>query len=444
MTSAAPISAKPTAVVFFARDFLAHEFPKIGLLFGDYRRVYITANDAEAQLIGQYEPDSEICQIAGTPEAPDMHSKRDERGFNDDRVLRLLGSDQLSPIVNPIHALCSYLTAKYDIRYYFDEPVSGFANFAFNRAFTDAGAICLHFQSSWVPGFMFFTSDQAQRRPVALHLEHDNPERVKQHVEARRDGLARPLYVLNYGSVRKRMVDIGGTMAKVVYRKLFRRNALYIDRDVQAHLFHLQSLIWSFLGRYSRDPVANGNTGVRYVVFPLHYEPEAVLNYFSDFQRQEEIAAQILDSLPLGYELVLKEHPSQPGALHLPKWTSLRKAKRVVLLRGDYDSRRLLSLRPITVSIASTFALEAAVAGCPVGVLGGVHFLDMPGITALREPREWTKLIDAAPSNIEAIVQWYEQFLATYCFSGNFMRGQTALPQLSEMVQIQTKADRSR
>lgn len=444
MTSATSISVTPKAVVFFARDFLAQEFPKIGLLFGDYRRVYVTANDVEAKLIGQIDTDSEICEIAEGPVTSDARRRTGEYGFNDDRVLRLLGCDQLKSIVNPVEALCAYLTTKYDIRYYFDEPVSGFANFAFNRAFTEAGAVCLHFQSSWVPGFMFFTSDQAQRRPVAFHLAHDNPDRVKQHVVARRDGLARPLYVLNYGSVRKRLVDIGGTAAKIVYRNLFRRKALYIDRDVQAHRFHLQSLIWSFLGRYSRDPVANGNTGVRYVVFPLHYEPEAVLNYFSDFQRQEEIAAQILDSMPLGYELILKEHPSQPGALHSPKWASLRKAKRVILLRGDYDSRRLFSLRPITVSIASTFALEAAVAGCPVGVLGGVHFLDMPGITALNGPREWTKLIDAAPSNIEAIIQWYERFLATYCFSGNFMRGQTVLPQLSEMVQILIKADQSR
>jgi Capsule polysaccharide biosynthesis protein len=444
MTSAASIPPMPKAVVFFARDFLAQEFSKIGLLFSDYSRVYITANQAEIRTIKQIDPNGEICQIVEESATLVNHNTSRERGFNDDRVLRLLGTKQLSAIVGPIEALCSYLTAKYDIRYYFDEPVSGFANFAFNRAFTSAGAVCLHFQSSWIPGFMFFTSDQAQRLPVALYLEHNNPERVKQHVEARRDGLARPLYVLNYGSVRKRLVDIFGTLSKVVYRRLFRRAALYIDRDVQAHLFHLRSLVWSFLGRYSRDLAAGKYAELRYVVFPLHYEPEAVLNYFSKFQRQEEIAAQILDSLPLGYELILKEHPSQPGALHSPKWASLRKSRRVILLRGDYDARRLFSLRPITVSIASTFALEAAVAGCPVGVLGGVHFLEMPGIMPLSDPAEWTKLLNATPASIEDIVRWYERFLAKYCFEGNFMRGQTTLPQLNEMVKILTDADKSR
>lgn len=444
MTSADLISSKPKTVVFFARDFLAQEFPKIGVLFSDYRRVYITANNAEGNVISLHDPDGEICSICEAPTASGIYEESVGRGFNDDRVLRVLGSDQLAGIVKPIESLCRYLTEKYDIRYYFDEPVSGYANYSFNRAFTAAGAICLHFQAGWIPGFMFFTADQAQRQPFALKLNHGNPERVKQHVEARRDGLARPLYVLNYSSVRKRLVDICSTAAKVVYRKMFRRTALYIDRDIQAHLFHIRALVWSFCGRYSRDPAAAGDADMRYVVFPLHYEPEAVLNYFSDFQRQEEIAAQILDSLPLGYELVLKEHPSQPGALHAPKWASLRKAKRVILLRGDYDARRLFGLRPITVSIASTFALEAAVAGCPVGVLGGVHFLEMPGISALRTPGEWTKLIDTKPAKIDDIVRWYEWFLETYCFLGNFMRGQTALPQLSECVQILIKADKSR
>lgn len=444
MTSGDSISPKPKAVVFFARDFLAQEFPKIGVLFSDYRRVYITANDAEGKVISQHDPDGEICRIVEAPSASGMHGDPVGRGFNDDRVLRLLSSDQLSEIVRPVAALCTNLTETYDIRYYFDEPVSGYANYSFNRAFTDAGAVCLHFQAAWIPGFMFFTSDQAQRNPVAVHLDHGNPERVRQHVEARRNGLARPLYVINYGSVRKRLVDICTTATKVVYRKLFRRSALYIDRDIQAHLFHLRSLISSFFGGYSPDPLVNGHAARKYVVFPLHYEPEAVLNYFSDYERQEEIAAQILDSLPLGYELMLKEHPSQPGALYAPKWASLRKAKRVILLRGDYDARRLFALRPITVSIASTFALEAAVAGCPVGVLGGVHFLQMPGITALDAPGDWTMLVDQQPAGIDAIIGWYEYFLATYCFSGNFMRGQTALPQLSECVHILIKADQLR
>lgn len=113
-------------------------------------------------------------------------------------------------------------------------------------------------------------------------------------------------------------------------------------------------------------------------------------------------------------------------------------------LRGDYNARRLFALRPVTVSLVSTFALEAAVAGCPVGVLGSVHFLQMPGIAALRKPGEWTTLIDAEPAPIDAVIHWYEQFLAKYCFAGNFMRSQTALPQLSECVQILIKADQSR
>ena len=131
---------------------------------------------------------------------------------------------------------------------------------------------------------------------------------------------------------------------------------------------------------------------------------------------------------------MLKEHPSQPGALHLPKWAELRQAERVVCLRGDYRISDLLEQRPVVVSIGSTFALEAALAGCPVGMLGGAHFQHAPGIIRLRKPTDWLSLLDTPVGSAESITEWYGTFLDRYCFRGTIMRNRTDVPDLAAAV----------
>ena len=151
--------------------------------------------------------------------------------------------------------------------------------------------------------------------------------------------LQKGTYVINYSSINKRIYDIIINSLKLFYRVLFKKKQYYLDADVSAHLIHIKCLYLSIFKKYSHDPIKSLN--YKYVLFPLHYEPESVLNYFSKYTRQEEIASQILDTLPMDYKLILKEHPSQPGALHLNKWDDLRKSKRVVLLKGKYNTKSL-------------------------------------------------------------------------------------------------------
>jgi hypothetical protein len=419
------------AIVFLARDFLSVEFPRMSAHFADLARVYIVVSEAEARAVRAGDPAGEVVRI-GSFDADPGSLEDMAAAVNMDRFLRYLDGDEVIVVLRTIAGVCEHILSRYRVLYYMDEPVSGYANDAFNRAFSSAGALCMHFQTSWLPGFAFFVSDKAQDAPLRLDLLSGGAELVREHVRRRQAGLGRPLYVLGYGKLRKRVADLATTAGKIAYRKLFRRNALYIDRDASAHRFHVRCLWHSLGGRYSPDPARQPPR--KYVIFPLHYEPESLLNYFSPYSRQEEIAAQILDTLPPDYTLVLKEHPSQPGALHLPKWAEVRQAKRVVCLRGDYRIADLLVQRPVVVSIGSTFALEAALAGCPVGMLGGAHFQHAPGITRLLKPTDWLSLIDAPTGSAEAIIEWYGAFQDRYCFRGTIMRDRTDMPDLAAAI----------
>lgn len=414
------------AAIFFARDFLSLEFPRFAHSLGDRPRVYLVMNAGEAAAVATADPGGEIVSVGASRAA--RLPVDDIDAIARDRTLRFAAPQEIDQVRRNILAVCETVLARHPApAFYLDEPVSGYANEMFNRRFAAAGALCLHFQSAWVPGYMFFTSDRGQERPVELNLLADGRAAVEPHIEARASGEGLPHYILPYGNIGRRVRDVMVTLGKAGYRRVLRRRGSYIDRDIEAHLFHARALRHSLAARYSVDPVgaANSAGSGELVIFPLHYEPESLLTYFSPFYRQEEIASRLLDTLPSGSRLVLKEHPSQPGALHLPKWRDLMRAKRVVALQGSYPASRLLARRPVVVSLGSTFALEAALAGCPTGVLGTVHFRNAPGISRLGSPEDWPSLLSEQPAPPGAIADWYGRFLERYCFGGNVMRSKT-------------------
>lgn len=426
---------KQRAIVFFARDFLATEFPKVASMMDGLAHVYITTNQREADQVLRQDPRGEVFMLDDIDRWPQPQPEPDETAFNRDRFLRNYSQSSILNVIRVLQGISQECLGKYQVDIYVDEPVSGYPNLYFNRIFAAAGAKCLHFQTAWVPGYMFFTADAAQAAPVDIRWRADWASIVDTHVDNRQKGLARPAYVIDYGRYRQRIRDAVLTAGKGLYRKLIRRNDFYIDSDAAAHWLHVNCLVRSFsTSRYSPELI--GAAGERYVLFPMHYEPESVLNYFSQFQRQEEIAAQILDTLPINFRLILKEHPSQPGALGLPKWRSLVNSERVIALPGSHDARKLLNLDVVVVSIASTLALESAVAGRPVGVLGKVHFASMPGIKHLDSPQEWLTLLDYQPASLLEIKKWYAEFMDRHCFPGSIMRNNTETKTLADCLNL--------
>lgn len=423
------------AAIFFARDFLADEFSRLGSAMGARPRVYIVMNAGEAARVRSGDPAGEVFVIGESPAAAVLLADSD--AINRDRTLRFAEPAEIAEVRARIAATCHAVLARHpEPAFYFDEPVSGYANEAFSREFSSAGALALHFHSTWLPGLMFFTNDWGQARPVPLNLGLGSRALVTEHIAARAQGGALPHYVLSYGKISTRVRDMALTQAKAVYRRYARRGGSYIDRDPEAHRFHAHALKASLAGGYSPDPVGpDGATGAGpMVVFPLHYEPEALLNYFSPYLRQEDVAARLLDTLPPDGTLVLKEHPSQPGALMLPKWRDLVRAGRVVALPGTYPATRLLAARPTVISLGSTFALEAALAGCPTGILGTVHFGDLPGISRITRPEDWVALFDRPTATADMVADWYAAFLARYAFAGNFMRGRTWIEDPEQLI----------
>jgi hypothetical protein len=138
-------------------------------------------------------------------------------------------------------------------------------------------------------------------------------------------------------------------------------------------------------------------SGRPYVFFPLHYQPEATtLVHGSYFENQRETLRNLSRSLPVGWDLVVKEHFYMRGLRKLRFYRRLRDLHNVRLVPFSVPTNHLLGRAEVTAVIASTCALEAALIGRPVLMLGDYPWDYAPTIHKVGPLSELPQSIRAA------------------------------------------------
>jgi len=114
-------------------------------------------------------------------------------------------------------------------------------------------------------------------------------------------------------------------------------------------------------------------TGLSFVVYPLHTEPEAAMGMLSpEFNEQLAIIELLAKNLPAGTFLAVKEHLGALGRRPSDFYFTLKKIPNVVLLHPcDYLLEFAKKSRAVAV-ITSTIGTEAAILGIPV-ISFGLH-----------------------------------------------------------------------
>lgn len=117
---------------------------------------------------------------------------------------------------------------------------------------------------------------------------------------------------------------------------------------------------------------SNALTSFPYAFFPLQSEPEiAGLIWGKPYMNQIESARQIARSLPMGFKLVVKEHPRALGYRSLGYYKKLLNIPNVVLLHPDQEVRSIIKGAAIVISIAGFVGFEAVLYKKPSIMLGG-------------------------------------------------------------------------
>lgn len=124
---------------------------------------------------------------------------------------------------------------------------------------------------------------------------------------------------------------------------------------------------WVVEARYFEDEVPSG----RYVYFPLHVQPEYTVDVRAPFvSNQVALIENLARSVPLGYRVVVKEHPAGAGDRPLEFYRQLRSLYNVWLASPRVDSHRLIENAALVATITGTAAWEAVLYEKPVIAFG--------------------------------------------------------------------------
>jgi len=145
--------------------------------------------------------------------------------------------------------------------------------------------------------------------------------------------------------------------------------------------------------RWRVTPLLGSNDGAipdKYVFFPLQFQPEqSTLVGGIFFANQIAVAENLAKALPLGWTLVIKEHPKGRGSRPAWQYRHLTSFPNVMFV--DVASRNLIKQAGAVVTITSTIALEALALDRPVLLLGKTYF-DYADI--LYRPESWPEIAD--------------------------------------------------
>ncbi len=139
-----------------------------------------------------------------------------------------------------------------------------------------------------------------------------------------------------------------------------------------AHKFAMQRAVAAVRGRVAdRRYLLDERPTRPFVFYPLHYEPEATtLVHGSFFENQVETIRNLARSMPIGWDLVVKEHFYMRGLRRLGVYHQLRRIPNVRLVPFSVPTNSLIQDAQVVAVIASTVGLEASLIGKPVVMFG--------------------------------------------------------------------------
>ncbi len=249
-----------------------------------------------------------------------------------------------------------------------------------------AGMNCL------IDGYFYWLEN-----PLSLSGKHlqerapskDSLEAANRYVEELLAKDYKPFYVKDLRG-RRDLAPVAVALAKTGYwlwRRLAERCGggfsyeMYDDEYWKRLVVFMKGL---FLKYDDLDEIPGGK---EIIYYPLHQEPEATLNYMSEFYANQVATIEnIMRCLNANQVLVVKEHPVDKGALLRRKFAALKRTcSGLYYLPAERHGREVLAVANRVVTLTSTVGWEAAVLGKRVYVLGKIFYDHFNGVTAVSD-----------------------------------------------------------
>ena len=138
------------------------------------------------------------------------------------------------------------------------------------------------------------------------------------------------------------------------------------------------------------------NLGLPYVYFPLGIVLERHILIGAPFHtNQIELVRHIVKSLPIGYELFVKEHPAQRTREWRPisDYKEIMNIPNVTLIHPSFPEKELQKNSSLVISTAGTSSFDATFFGKSSIVFGDVIYSYLPSVTKVDSIEELSEII---------------------------------------------------
>lgn len=134
----------------------------------------------------------------------------------------------------------------------------------------------------------------------------------------------------------------------------------------------------------------------KFVFFPLHQEPERSLLITAPFYTNElEVITNIVKSLPIGYKLLIKEHPAMMNREWRPisYYKKIMDLPNVILIHPNVKPEEIYKKCSLVIAISGTASFEAAFYQKPSIILADTSFSMISSIHRMRSMEELPTVI---------------------------------------------------
>jgi hypothetical protein len=410
--------AKPK-IIFFARGYQCGFYPT--LVNEAYEAVFVTLTRAEKaaverhgqQVTACFEEDFAGLPVAEVPQNYLLTSYMAERflgRFDHYRRRQILGKEisfwsQLLDTHQPVGVVNELVAVEISEVLLIESRKRGITYLAPMNCPVEG-----HFY--WIPDPMTLAGrnlDKRQPSPRSQQLAAAYAKEV-----LKKD--YRPFYVRNLSSRRAIRPLVAAVVKYLLWQWRMRGDSdAHFRYEDYREEYGKRIAVWlrSLTTRYDRlediDPASE------VIFYPLHQEPEATLNYMSEFcSNQVATIENFMKCLGPQQVLVVKEHPVDKGSLLRQKFLELKQRySSLYFLPAEIHGRQVLDRAKRVVTLTSSVGWEAAAAGRSVYVLGEIFYDQLPGITRIdnfRQLREELRKPPAATTALTAEV--FENFVA--------------------------------
>ncbi|MEX0861705.1 hypothetical protein [Nitrosopumilus sp.] len=164
-----------------------------------------------------------------------------------------------------------------------------------------------------------------------------------------------------------------------------------------------------------------------FVYFPLHIEQERSLLLLAPYYtNQSEVIKNIAQSLPVGYKLVLKEHPMMFARCwrSISDYKQIMEIPNIIFLHPSADHTQLLKNCSLVVTISGTSSFDAAIYQKPSILFVDTAFSTLPSVFRLKSLEDLHSVINQAlntqvqASDVNEYINFIEDISFDFDFDG--------------------------